>query len=84
VKQVREGKADLGLAPHLTPAREAVFDVTSDDGSKAISYIYLTAANHVFFKIRFTAGVEREVAERNIAAIREAVGEIIRQAVPKE
>lgn len=82
-KQLREGNVSLGVAPNLIPGREAVFKVSSDE-SKAMSYLYLAAAGHVFFKARFTAGVEREVAERNAVAIREAVGETIRQAVHQE
>jgi hypothetical protein len=76
-KDVREGQVDLGTAPHQLPAREAVFKVKSDAG-KANSYLYLTALNHVFFKVRCTAtGVKPDVEERNLAAIRVAVGDLI-------
>lgn len=83
VKQVHEGDAELGVAPSSIPAREAVFNVRSED-SKATSYLYLAAAGHVFFKVRYTGDVEREVLERNAAAIRSAVGEIIHKAVHRE
>ena len=79
-KQLHEGTVDLGVAPFLVPAREATFNVKSED-MKGTSYLYLAAANRVFFKIRYTvSGVLRESEERNIAAIREAAGEIIRSA----
>ena len=79
-KQVHEGTVHLGVAPFLVAAREAIFNVKSED-MKGTSYLYLAAANRVFFKIRYTAsGVQRESEERNIAAIREATGEIIRNA----
>ena len=83
VKAVHEGNADLGVAPFLVPAKEAVFSLRSDD-TKATSYLYLAAAGHVFFKVRYTGGVEREVLERNAAAIREAVGQTIRKVVHRE
>lgn len=80
-KQLHDGTVDLGVAPFLVPAREATFNVKSED-MKGTSYLCLAAANHVFFKIRYTvSSVQREREERNIAAIREAVGEIIRNAV---
>jgi len=82
-KQLREGNVALGVAPNYVAAREAVFNVVSDE-SKATSYLYLAAVSHVFFKVRFTASVEREVAERNATAIREAVGETIRHALQHE
>jgi len=78
-KDVRDGKVDLGKAPHLVPAREGVFKVKGPQG-KANSYLYLAALNHVFFKIRCTtSGLKQDAEESNLSAIRIAAGDMIRK-----
>ena len=82
-KQVREGTAQLGISPHQFLAREAVFNVKSDEG-KAISYLYITAAHGLFFKVRYTAfQAQREFGEEQLPHILEAVGELIDNAYRK-
>lgn len=79
-EQIREGTAELGVPTHQFLAREAVFNLKSDQG-KAISYLYITAAHGLFFKIRYTAfQKQREFGEDQLPHIREAVGELIDKA----
>ena len=76
-RHVSDGTVELGKAPRLVPAREAVFKVKSD-GKKSNSYLYISAVHHVFFKVRCTVTeLKEEIEQRNLAAIRVAVGEMI-------
>ena len=76
-KLVHEGTVDLGVAPHRIPAREAVFNVKSQDDS-AISCLCLTAAQGLYFKIRYTVDrSQQKVGEQQLAHIYRAVGELI-------
>ena len=67
----------MASSRHSIPAREAVFNVKSQDDS-AISYLCLTAAKGLYFKIRYTVDrSQQKVGEQQLPHIYRAVGELI-------